>query len=81
MLKCAKPLPKGKSNDKHKRGKRTGGKTTSQDRQVTFDESAKTKKKSGSKAKKKGDKSTTSKASKRKARKKRPGKNARKANK
>ena len=80
VLKRAKPLPKGKSSDKHKRGKRANGKA--KDVKATFDEKAKPNKKStksGDKAKKKTDKSTTSKASKRKARKKRPGKNARKA--
>jgi ribonuclease R len=82
VIKREKPLRKGKSGDKHKRGKRSGGKAKSQSGQATFDNKAKPKKKSaksGDKAKKKTDKSTTSKASKRKARKKRPGKNARKA--
>ncbi len=80
VLKRAKALPKGKSSDKHKRGKRANGKA--KDAKATFDEKAKPSKKpakSGAKAKKKTDKSTTAKASKRKARKKRPGKNARKA--
>ena len=68
VLKRAKPLKKGKSSDKHKRGKHVDGKST-----ITSD---KTKiAKPGAKASAK----TSTKASKKKARKKRPGKNARKA--
>ncbi len=71
VIKRAKPLAKGKSSDKHKRGKRANGKSTPQEEQS---KQAKAKKKPA----KSGD-STTTKAKKRKARKKRPGKNARKA--
>jgi len=72
VIKRAKPIAKGKSSDKHKRGKRTNGKSTPKDEQA---KASKKPVKSGGKV---GD-NTTTKAKKRKARKKRPGKNARKA--
>tara|TARA_R110001583_G_C5572833_1_gene402222 strand:- start:158 stop:1192 length:1035 start_codon:yes stop_codon:yes gene_type:complete len=74
VIKRAKPQTKSKSSDKHKRGKRSAGKSASEDAKASFDEKAQPAKKPA----KAGDKTTT-KAKKRKARKKRPGKNARKA--
>ena len=78
VIKRAKPATKSRSTDKHKRGKRSAGKSTSQDAKASFDEKAKPNKKSANPADKASDKTTT-KAKKRKARKKRPGKNARKS--
>tara|TARA_R110000744_G_scaffold298751_1_gene408327 strand:+ start:1108 stop:3573 length:2466 start_codon:yes stop_codon:yes gene_type:complete len=78
VIKRAKPQTKSKSSDKHKRGKRSASKSTSQDAKASFDEKAKPSKKPVKAADKASDKTTT-KAKKRKARKKRPGKNARKA--
>lgn len=75
VVKRAKPTSKAKNTDKHKRGKRAAGK--SQDTKASFDEKAKPKTKSANADGKASDKTTT-KAKKRKARKKRPGKNARK---
>ncbi|MFT5636658.1 MAG: ribonuclease R [Cognaticolwellia sp.] len=77
VIKRAKPQTKSKSSDKHKRGKRSAGKSASQDTKASFDEKAKPSKKPVKPAEKASDKTTT-KAKKRKARKKRPGKNARK---
>lgn len=76
VLKRAKPLKKGKSSDKHKRGKSADSKPA-----LTGDKAKKAKKtaKTGTKTGTKASTKTTTKASKRKARKKRPGKNARKA--
>jgi|TARA_B110000211_G_scaffold221458_1_gene269117 ribonuclease R len=74
VIKRAKPAAKSKSSDKHKRGKRSADKSASKEAKANFNEKAKPAKKSA----KTGDK-TTAKAKKRKARKKRPGKNARKA--
>jgi ribonuclease R len=71
VIKRAKPASKGKSSDKHKRGKGAAGKPKTEDKQ------AKPNKKSAKPDDKATDKTTT-KAKKRKARKKRPGKNARK---
>ncbi|MGB2739298.1 MAG: ribonuclease R [Cognaticolwellia sp.] len=71
VIKRAKPLPKGKSSDKHKRGKRANGKSKPQDDQATAN-------KKPAKAGAKVSDKTTTKAKKCKARKKRPGKNARK---
>ncbi|TWX72732.1 ribonuclease R [Colwellia sp. C1TZA3] len=71
VIKRAKPASKSKSSDKHKRGKGSAGKAKEQDQQ------AQPNKKSASPDDKASDKTTT-KAKKRKARKKRPGKNARK---
>jgi len=75
VVKRAKPLPKGKSSDKHKRGKRTNGKSKPQDEQAKQEKANKKPAKADAKVSDK----TTTKAKKRKARKKRPGKNARKA--
>jgi ribonuclease R len=71
VTKRAKPAAKGKSSDQHKRGKGTAGKAKAESEQ------AKPNKKSAKPDDKASDKTTT-KAKKRKARKKRPGKNARK---
>ena len=77
VIKRAKPQTKSKSSDKHKRGKRSAGKSASQDVKASGDNKVKASKKPIKAADKASDKTTT-KAKKRKARKKRPGKNARK---
>ncbi len=77
VIKRAKAPTKSKSSDKHKRGKRSAGNSTSHDAKASFDEKAQPSKKPANPADKASDKTTT-KAKKRKARKKRPGKNARK---
>jgi len=78
VLKRAKPAAKGKSSDKHQRGKRGSGKEKSAETRVSVEGKANTKKRSAKSDSQASDKTTT-KASKRKAIKKRPGKNARKA--
>ena len=77
VIKRAKPQSKSKSADKHKRGKRSAAKSASQGAKASFDEKIKPSTKSANADGKTSDK-TTIKAKKRKARKKRPGKNARK---